>query len=175
LKESIDAMLAKSDDAFARDCAVSFYKSGGPGGQKRNKTSSAASITHLPTGIDAHSSDFRTQSENRTRALHRLRFKLAAEVRSVLELRVYQPPPWIAAYKGGGQIHVSAKNPAFARVAAHALDLLAATDGKVAAAAALLGVSSSSLTRLLKQEHIIWDAACRIRKAAGLPANPFRD
>jgi len=170
---TIDTILSLPDESLLRDCKVEFYKSGGPGGQKRNKTSSAAKIMHLPTGIEAHSHDFRSQAQNRTRALHRLRHKIAAEVRSAVVVRGYAPPAWITAYKGAGQIRVNAKNADFARVAAHALDLLAVTDGKVSGAAALLGVSASSLVRCLRQEHAIWDAACRIRKQSGLPTDPF--
>jgi hypothetical protein len=171
--QSIYYILAQDDESLMRDCRVTFYKSGGPGGQKRNKASTAVKILHTPTKIEAHSNDFRSQAENRSRALHRLRFKIAAEVRTAIDIRAYEPPAWIKPYKGGGQVHVNARNTDYARLAAHMLDLLAATDGKVSAAAALLGASSSSFTRLLKQEHIIWDAACQIRKSAGLDADPF--
>ncbi|HRK30051.1 MAG TPA: peptide chain release factor-like protein [Tepidisphaeraceae bacterium] len=174
MNRSTDAILAQDDEALLRECRVSFFKSGGPGGQKRNKTSSAATIIHTPTGIEAQSSDFRTQAENRVRALHRLRFKIAAAMRTTIEKPFYQPPEWAAAFKGAGQVRVNVKNIAFARVAAHLLDLLAAADGKVSPAAALLGVSSSSFARLLKQEHGIWDAACRIRRHAGPPASASR-
>jgi hypothetical protein len=72
-----------------------------------------------------------------------------------------------------GQIHVNPHNLDYARVAAHALDLLQARDGRTGDVAALLGVSSSSLVKSLKLQHEIWDAACKIRISAGLIANPF--
>jgi len=161
-------LLALDEPLLLRQCRVEFYKSGGPGGQKRNKTSSAAKITHLPTGIEAHSNDFRSQAENRVRALHRLRFRLAALLRTAIDTRGYEPPVWLAPYRRQGQLHVNHSNPDCARVAAHALDLLAATDGKVPATAALLGVSASSLVKFLRQEHMIWDAACALWKALGV-------
>lgn len=169
----INDIFAQDDLAFARDCKVTFHKSGGPGGQKRNKASTAVRIVHVPTGIEAHSNDFRTQAENRLRALHRLRFRLAAELRTAVVVRGYEPPGWMAPYKGNGAVHVNVKNPDYARVAAHLLDVLAALDGKVSPAAALVGVSAASFLKLLRQEPTIWDATCRLRKTVGKVPNLF--
>ncbi len=36
------------------DLKIEFYRGSGPGGQHRNKTSSACRITHKITGISAH-------------------------------------------------------------------------------------------------------------------------
>jgi peptide chain release factor 2 len=52
-------------------------KSGGPGGQSVNKTSSAVQITHIPTGITVHSSTHRSQAQNRENAISILKSKLA--------------------------------------------------------------------------------------------------
>ena len=90
-----------------------------------------------------------------------------------MQLFAYQPPAWVRPYTVGGQLHLNVKNPDFARLAAVALDLLAAADGNVPRVAALFGVSTSSLVKWLRQEHQIWDAACRLRRAVGLPADPF--
>lgn len=169
----VDAILALDDEVLLRQCTVEFYKSGGPGGQKRNKTSSAARVTHRGSGVEGHSADFRSQAQNRLRALHRLRFHLAAQLRTTVEWRGYSPPAWVQAYQQSGRLSINVKNPAFARVAAHALDLLTGTDGNVGKVAALLGVTTSSLVKCLKQEHGIWDAACRIRRTSGLPSDPF--
>jgi hypothetical protein len=168
-----DKILSLEDEPLLRQCRVEFYKSPGPGGQKRNKTSSAAKIIHLATGIEAHSNDFRSQAENRLRALHRLRFKLAAELRTTIAVLGYEPPAWLGAYTNGRKLHVSQKNIAFARVGAQVLNLLNATDGNYAKVAALLGVTTSSLAKWLQSEHTIWDAACRMRREAGLEVNPF--
>lgn len=51
-------------------------KSGGPGGQNVNKTSSAVHITHIPTGISVHSSSERSQAQNRINAINILKAKL---------------------------------------------------------------------------------------------------
>jgi hypothetical protein len=165
--------LSLDDEALQRQCRFEPYKSGGPGGQKRNKTTSAAQMTHLPTGLIAHSGDFRRQSENRLRALHRLRFKLAATLRSRVELIHYRPPLWLLKYRQGDKLLVNAHNPDLARVAAHLLDVLEACSGNDARAAANVGVSTSSFVKLLKQEPTLWRAARSIREQFHKPAEPF--
>jgi hypothetical protein len=170
----IDTLLALNEDVLARQCKFEAYKSGGPGGQKRNKTSSAAKLTHIATGISAHSSDFRSQAENRLRALHRLRFKLATELRSRVEVRGYEPPPWVSESRVHGKLTTNTKNPLYARLAAHVLDVFDAVGGRAADAAALLGIPTSNLVHFLKSEHTVWAAGARIRQAHGLPSLSVR-
>ncbi|HEY7744764.1 MAG TPA: peptide chain release factor-like protein [Desulfuromonadales bacterium] len=64
-----------------KDLVITFYKSSGPGGQKKNKTESAVRIKHLPTGIIVTATESRSQHENRETALERLRERLAARDR----------------------------------------------------------------------------------------------
>ncbi|KUK76285.1 MAG: peptide chain release factor 2 [candidate division WS6 bacterium 34_10] len=59
------------------DIEFKAVRSGGPGGQSVNKTSSAVQITHIPTGITVHSSTHRSQAQNRENALSILKSKLA--------------------------------------------------------------------------------------------------
>ncbi len=54
------------------DLEETFSRSSGPGGQHVNKTSTAATIRHVPTGISFTASDSRSQSANRLLALSRL-------------------------------------------------------------------------------------------------------
>jgi hypothetical protein len=166
----IDFILALDEQSLARQCKFEAYKSGGPGGQKRNKTSSGVRWTHLPTGISAHSNDFRTQAENRVRALHRLRFKLATDVRTPVAVAGYEPPGWLTEARIQGKLTTNTKNPIYARLAAHALDVFAAVDGRLADAAALLGISNSNLVHLFKAEHTVWATAARIRSDNNLPS-----
>ena len=54
------------------DLLLTFFRAGGKGGQKQNKTSSACRITHLPSGAVGESRDERQQTQNRKLALERL-------------------------------------------------------------------------------------------------------
>jgi len=51
---------------------ITYFKSSGPGGQKKNKTSSAVRIKHVPTGIMAIATESRSQHKNREMAWQRL-------------------------------------------------------------------------------------------------------
>ena len=58
------------------DIDFKAVRSGGPGGQSVNKTSSAVQIIHIPTGIAVHCSEGRSQLQNRERAMQILKGKL---------------------------------------------------------------------------------------------------
>lgn len=161
---NVDALLALDEETLQRQCTFSAFRTRGPGGQKRNKTSSAAKLVHGPTGIASQCNEFRSQSQNRRRALHRLRFKLAAELRTPIDIRGYEPPPWMTAMKSQGKLTTNPKNPAYARIAAHVLDVLEAAGARLSATAALLEIPTSNLARLLEAESAVQTAAHRIRQ-----------
>ena len=58
------------------DIEMSFYRSGGPGGQNVNKVSTAVRIVHKPSGLVVSSQEERSQARNKERALEVLRTKL---------------------------------------------------------------------------------------------------
>jgi len=55
---------------------ISFYRSGGPGGQNVNKVSTAVRILHKPSGLVVSSQEERSQARNKERAMEILRTKL---------------------------------------------------------------------------------------------------
>src|SRR5947209_17334090 len=73
-----------SDDQLLAQCAVDTYRASGPGGQKRNKTSSAVRLRHGPTGLLVIAEESRSQHENRARALRRMREALYLKLRDEL-------------------------------------------------------------------------------------------
>ena len=70
------AALRLDDRTLEAACEIQFFIAGGPGGQHRNKTASAVRLTHVPTGITVGASERRSQAQNRTAALMRLRRQL---------------------------------------------------------------------------------------------------
>jgi ribosome-associated protein len=70
--------LRLDDERLLRSCEVSFFVGSGPGGQHRNKTASAVRLVHPPTGLSVTATERRSQSQNRSVALARLRSGLLA-------------------------------------------------------------------------------------------------
>jgi len=80
------AVLPLPDDADyqvpEKELKYEFVKSSGPGGQNVNKVDTACRITHIPTGLSIKTQEFRTQHQNKKRALQ--------QVRSVLYQQHYE-------------------------------------------------------------------------------------
>jgi len=60
------------------DIEETFYKSSGPGGQRKNKRETAVRLRHLPSGITVVATEHRSQAKNRELAMMRLVEKLKA-------------------------------------------------------------------------------------------------
>lgn len=59
-----------------RDIRIEYYRSRGPGGQRKNKKETAVRIRHIPTGITVIATESRSQARNRQVALKRLKERL---------------------------------------------------------------------------------------------------
>jgi peptide chain release factor 1 len=68
-----------------RDLDWTYTKGSGSGGQKRNKTSSAVQLTHIPSGFQIRCEAGRSQLQNRETALVNLRMQLWTVKRDRLE------------------------------------------------------------------------------------------
>src|SRR6516165_5960514 len=73
-----------TDSQLLSQCAVDTYRASGPGGQKRNKTSSAVRIRHPASGLIVIAEESRSQHENRAKALQRMRQALYLKLRDDL-------------------------------------------------------------------------------------------
>src|ERR1700680_160958 len=91
-----------NDAQLLVQCAVDTYRASGPGGQKRNKTSSAVRLRHPPSGLIVIAEESRSQHENRARALRRMRQALYLKVRNdfppeliseIIQARSHYPAP----------------------------------------------------------------------------------
>lgn len=158
-----------TEPALLAQCRLDTFRAGGPGGQKRQKTSTAVRLTHLPTGVTAVSTEWRSLAENKLHAIRTLRLKLAADLREPIDLQRFQPPDWFLSIRRQNQIEASHRHPLYAAAAGLVLDLLKALAGNPAAVAVNLGVSTTAVVKLLEAEPHLWTAANRIRADLGMP------
>jgi hypothetical protein len=143
-----DHPAARSAEQILAECDVRRLRRSGPGGQHRNKVETAVSLHHIPTGARAEASERRSQAQNRSVALFRLRVNLALEVRRRCGSAHVPSPLWQS--RCGGGLKVSASHDDFPALLAEALDVLAALDADPKRSAATLGCTPSQLVRLLK-------------------------
>jgi hypothetical protein len=161
--------LRLPDDEFLKDVDRHTGHTSGPGGQHRNKTSSALRMMHRPTGVMATADDSRLQGKNREICLARLRHAIAVRVRTPVDLEAYVVPEEVRAQiDRKGKLRVSLENPSHPLIISAVLDLLDACAGRVADAAGHLGITTTNLVNLLHKDPAAWTAAQGIRAQHGL-------
>ena len=154
-------------------CEVDAYRASGPGGQKRNKTSSAVRLRHPPTGLLVIAEESRSQHENKAKALKRLYRALFLDLRDPLDVTTLTPklvagfPDYAAARSADGRLHLGARDPKFWPAAGVTLDVLAAVESRVSDAAKLLGVSTGNLIDFLQTDPRLWQTANQLRAKCG--------
>ena len=167
--------LADDDRALLNRCDVHLYKASGPGGQHRNKVTSAVRLRHRPTGIAAHADDSRSQHQNKRLAMRRLRMNIACQLRRPVDPAEPVLPPVVRQClftpkrKGASQkrLEIGRKDARFWPIAAFLLDLLSACEGRLADAAERLEITTGNLSAILKSESHLLRAAQEIRKHFG--------
>jgi hypothetical protein len=155
-----------TDSQLLGQCAVDTYRASGPGGQKRNKTSSAVRLRHPPSGLMVIAEESRSQHENRARALRRLRQALYLHVREPLPSG---GPPGVvlAARTAAGRLSLGRKDPRFWPAVGVVLDVLQAAGARVSEAAAALGISTGNLVDFLRTDPKVWQQANALRMQFG--------
>lgn len=183
------------DEELAAECDVQRTRRGGPGGQHRNKVESAIVLTHRGTGIEATASERRSQHENRSVALFRLRCSLAVRARSrwVEPFAAASNDGKVSAQSGtevssvassgllpqpcelwrnrckNQRIVVNPEHADFPTMLAIALDMIAAYCGDTRPAATQLGVTATQLHRFCQLEPAAWKWLAGIRSKHKLP------
>jgi len=161
------AWTALTDDQLLAQCEVDTYRASGPGGQKRNKTSSAVRLRHPPSGLLVIAEESRSQHENKARALRRLRRALYLDLREPATEAAAEHPDFAPARAADGKLHLSARDPRFWPAAGVVLDVLAAVEARVGEAAERLGTSTGNLIDFLQTDPKLWQAANQLRARFG--------
>lgn len=151
-----NAWLRLDDEALLKQCKEHRYKSGGPGGQRRNKVETAVKLHHEASGAAVHSNDSRYLQRNRLSAVRRLRERIAIETRSPFDLDSPKLPDEFVEHRGPkGTFAINQKNAFYPLAIATALDALQAADNSYAKAAKALGITTSQLVKFLKSDRQI--------------------
>ena len=161
---------ALAPDALLKQCTWTRDRSGGPGGQHRNKVETAVTITHTSTGLSAYSTSYRSQIQNKKSALRRLRLCLALTHRLPVPIPGYQPSPLLAERlrQQKKTLKVNEKHEDFPAILAEVLDLVFSLEGEVATAGkCLCNLSPSQLLKFLKTNRHALPLVNELRKQHG--------
>lgn len=183
---------ASLDDAeLMAQCVVRTDRSGGPGGQNRNKLETAVFVRHEPTGIEAAAHEHRTQLENKRLALRRLRLELATRWRvgggrepkpvgrsvedflASLDASIRAPVSASGLWRSrvrGRRIACNPEHADYPSLLAEALDAVAQSGWDPRPAAERLGVTPTQLVRLVKDHAPALGAWNAERQRRGLHA-----
>lgn len=151
-----DRILQMDDAALSALCRISFSCGSGPGGQKRNKTSSAVKVELSQYGISASDCTERSQFRNRSNALKKLKMLLALKFR---QERCVPPDNPECSMN-------SANYPLFA---AQLLDIIHQNAFDHRRAAEICGISPTALLKKLFRDPELWQFFQNQRKILDLP------
>jgi hypothetical protein len=151
------AKLARTRELPENQLKIEFFRGPGPGGQKRNKTSSAVRITHAPSGLSATATEARSQAENRARAMDRLCHAITLHYRLA-------PVAW----EGPIQWRMNPSNDRYLAMVGWVLDHLQAHDWAVGDTARSIGTTTGKLIDFLQRDSALWTHVNRKRAEAGL-------
>lgn len=159
--------LRLDDAALLAQCELDTYRAHGPGGQKRNKTSSAVRLRHQPTGLIVTATEERSQHINKARALKRMREAIALHVRGVCDAECLDIPT-VAKYRSpDGGLRVSTGNDDFPFVVAELLDVFHKHRTRVSDAAMALALTTGQLIRFFESHPKLWERVNQMRAEAG--------
>jgi len=151
-----------------KHCNIEIGRVSGPGGQNRNRRDTAVWIEYKPCGIEAQATERRSQAQNKSMALWRLRRRLAVRLR----VAVNRERPTISQLwrtrRQGDKMSVNPEHDDYPPLLAEALDLIVARRFDMAGAAGILGVTMSQLSRLIRHDKAAFAAINDGRVQVGL-------
>ena len=151
-----NSLLLMDDSTLCSICRITFSKDSGPGGQKRNKTSSLATVELPELGVSASDCTERSQFRNRSNALKKLRMMLALNFRES-ELKIPE------------NMACSMNSPAYPLFAAQLLDIMQSNDWDHRKAAVLCGISPTAMLKKFYRDPELWQFLQKKRKESSLP------
>ena len=160
-----------TDAQLLAQCEVDTYRASGPGGQKRNKTSSAVRLRHPPSGLLVIAEESRSQHENKAKALKRLRQAFYLKIREALsqdQLAAAAARPEVkAALTTSGRLDVGRRDPRYWPALGLVLDVLESVQARVSNAAKIVGISTGNLIDFLQQDPKAWEQINLMRTRFG--------
>lgn len=150
------AML--SEEALLKNVVLDFGRTGGPGGQHRNRKATSCTATHIPSDYSGKATERRRQSENRKLAISRLRRTLAIHLRRTIDLDTYKSTDLWEERRQGDQFPINPKHRDYPDVLAEALDIIFTCEFDQTTAAGMLQISSSQLLKIVShdKEALTW-------------------
>ena len=149
-------------------CDITFGRSSGPGGQHRNKVDTGVRIVHQPSGVEARATERREQRVNRSKAIFRLRLKLAQQLRCPSGRDSHKPSTLWVSRRQGTKFPINSHHKDYPAVLSEALDVIVARKFDVAGAAGVLGISMSQLTKLIRHQRSALARVNHGRETVGL-------
>jgi hypothetical protein len=162
------AWTSLTDPQLLTQCAVDTYRASGPGGQKRNKTSSAVRIRHAASGIIVIAEESRSQHENRAKALQRLRQAFYLRIRDpVVVEQIATRADYKDARDPKGRLDLGRRDSRFWPAVGVVLDVLHVQQARVSEAAKALGISTANVLAFLQTSPKVWEQANLMRAQFG--------
>lgn len=152
-----DTLLKMPSEELLKLCKIDCIKGSGPGGQKRNKTSSAVVLTMSELDISVSDCTERSQFRNRENALKKLKFAIALKLRQ-------QPPP-----EGICNPLCSIKSDHYPLFAAQLLDFLHDSGFDHKCAAEKCGLTPSAMLKKIHRDPQLWQFVQNQRRSSGRP------